>query len=70
MAQIYQLMKYIVLTACRKSLILNHFLKPPSFNDNDLERLNSRYLKTLTYDKLTENFDVKYNEKFLECNKN
>ena len=34
------------------------------FNDNDLERLNSRYLKTLTYDKLTENFDVKYNEKF------
>jgi glutamyl-tRNA synthetase len=34
------------------------------FNDNDLERLNSRYLKTLTYDKLTENFDVKYNENF------
>ena len=34
------------------------------FNDNDLERLNSRYLKNLTYDKLTENFDVKYNENF------
>ena len=34
------------------------------FNDNDLERLNSRYLKTLTYDKLKENFDVKYNENF------
>ena len=26
------------------------------FNDNDLERLNSRYLKTLTYDKLAENY--------------
>ena len=34
------------------------------FDDSDLERLNSRYLKTLTYDKLTESFDVKYNEKF------
>ena len=34
------------------------------FNESDLERLNSKYLKTLTYDKLTENFDVKYNESF------
>ena len=29
-----------------------------------MERLNSRYLKTLTYDKLKESFDVKYNESF------
>ncbi len=34
------------------------------FDDNDLERLNSRYLKTLTYDKLIESFDVKYNKNF------
>ena len=34
------------------------------FDDGDLERLNSRYLKTLTYDKLKESFDVKYNEDF------
>ena len=34
------------------------------FDDGDLERLNSRYLKTLTYDKLKESFDVKYSEDF------
>ena len=34
------------------------------FDHGDLERLNSRYLKTLTYDKLKESFDVKYSEDF------
>ena len=34
------------------------------FDDGDLERLNSRYLKTLTYNKLKESFDVKYSEDF------
>ncbi len=34
------------------------------FDHGDLERLNSRYLKTLTYDKLKESFDVKYSENF------
>jgi glutamyl-tRNA synthetase len=34
------------------------------FDDSDLERLNSRYLKTLTYDKLIESFNVNYNENF------
>ena len=34
------------------------------FNDSDLDRLNSKYLKTLTFEKLRKNFDVKYDENF------
>ena len=40
------------------------------FNDSDLERLNSKYLKTLTYENLKKTFDVKYDEKFWDIIKN
>ena len=55
----------------KKNFDLSSFSKNSVlFNDSDLERLNSKYLKTLTYHNLKKFFDVKYDEKFWDIIKN
>ena len=55
----------------KKNFDLSSFSKNSVlFNDSDLERLNSKYLKTLTYHNLKKFFDVKYDEKFWDILKN
>ena len=55
----------------KKNFDLSSFSKNSVlFNDSDLERLNSKYLKTLTYQNLKKFFDVKYDEKFWDIIKN
>ena len=55
----------------KKNFDLSSFSKNSVlFNDSDLERLNSKYLKTLTYQNLKKFFDVKYDERFWDIIKN
>ena len=55
----------------KKNFDLSSFSKNSVlFNDSDLERLNSKYLKTLTYHNLKKFFDVKYDERFWDIIKN
>ncbi len=55
----------------KKNFDLSSFSKNSVlFNDSDLERLNSKYLKTLTYENLKKFFDVKYDERFWDIIKN